>query len=149
MLKLQEKYERALMAFRDRVLKEISDHIDAIIVYGSVARGEAGEGSDIDVLIISDEKGNITDRIFDISYDVDLEYGVAMSLAYLTPMEIEHRIKVGSPFIEDVLTQGVVLYDRDETFKRIRRRVLKAFRVVNYRFNEQRISCHVKVFASS
>ena len=130
MLRLQGRYERALMAFRDRVVKELNGHIDAIVVYGSVARGEAGEGSDIDVLIVGDEEENITDRGFDVSYDVDLEYGVAMSPVYLTPMEIEYRIKIGSPFIEDIPTQGVILYDRGETFERIRRRVLKASRSI-------------------
>ena len=130
MLRLQGRYERALMAFRDRVVKELNGHIDAIVVYGSVARGEAGEGSDIDVLIVGDEEENITDRGFDVSYDVDLEYGVAMSPVYLTPMEIEYRIKIGSPFIEDIPTQGVMLYDSGETFERIRRRVLKASRSI-------------------
>jgi len=126
MHRLQGKYERAVAAFRDRVVKEMNDHVDAVVAYGSVARGEAGKGSDIDLLIVSGEKEKITDRIFEISYDVDLEYGVAMSITYLTPMEIEYRIKVGSPFIEEVLTQGVLLYDKDEAFERIRRRVLKA-----------------------
>lgn len=83
-LRLQGKYEKALVAFRDEVVKELNDHVDAAVVYGSVARGEAGEDSDIDVLIISSEKEKITNRVFDISYDVDLEYGVAMPLALMS-----------------------------------------------------------------
>mgnify|MGYP001059967598 CR=1 FL=1 len=80
------------------------------------------------MLIISDRKGEIRDGVFDIGYDIDLEYNVAMSLVFLRLEEVEQRVRVGSPFIEDILINGLILYDRDETFQGIRGRVLKASR---------------------
>lgn len=38
--------------FVRRVLERYEDKIDSIILFGSVARGEAKEDSDIDILVI-------------------------------------------------------------------------------------------------
>ena len=124
MLGLQGRQRKALTEFRDRVVKELGDRINAIIVYGSVARGEAGEESDIDVLIVGKDK-EIRSMITEISYEIDYEnrFETFITPIYYTKEEIEHRIKVGSPFIYEVLKDGVALYD-DGTFKRIREKML-------------------------
>jgi len=122
---VQEIHEKALKDFLNRVTKELGESINSIVLYGSVARKEATKGSDIDILIISKMKEKIAEKASDMSYDVDLKYTAATSLVYLTPKEIEHRIRVGSPFIENILKEGRVLYD-DGTFKRIREKVFRA-----------------------
>lgn len=119
---MQEICEKALRDFTGRIMEELGGSINSIVVYGSVARKEASKESDIDILIISNLKEKIAEKTLDISYDVDLKYNTATSLVHLTPKEIEHRINVGSPFIEDILKEGVVLYD-DGTFERIREKV--------------------------
>ncbi len=124
MLRLQGRQRKALTEFRDRVVKELGDRINAIIVYGSVARGEAGEESDIDVLIVGKDK-EIRSMITEISYEIDYEnrFETFITPVYYTKEEIEHRIKIGSPFIHEVLKDGVALYD-DGIFKRIREKML-------------------------
>ena len=124
MLRLQGRQRKALTEFRDRVVKELGDRINAIIVYGSVARGEAGEESDIDVLIVGKDK-EIRSMITEIGYEIDYEnrFETFITPVYYTKEEIEHRIKIGSPFIHEVLKDGVALYD-DGTFKRIREKML-------------------------
>lgn len=122
---MQEIYEKALRDFVNRSIKELGGSINSIVLYGSVARKEAAKGSDIDILIISNQKEKIAEKTLDISYDVDLKYTTATSLVHLTPKEIEHRINVGSPFIENILKEGGILYD-DGTFKRIRKKVFRA-----------------------
>lgn len=52
MLRLQGRYRKALRTLMNRIVKELGSRIDSIVVYGSVARGEAREGSDIDVLTV-------------------------------------------------------------------------------------------------
>jgi len=123
-LKLQGRYQKALTVFRDRVVKELSDSIDAIVVYGSVARGEAGEDSDIDLLIVGRDR-EIRRRVSEISYEIDYEnkFETFITPIYFTREEFEHRVKVGSPFVYQVLEDGVALYD-DGTFKRVREKVL-------------------------
>jgi len=126
MLGLQGRDGKALMTFRDRVVKELGDRIYVIVAYGSVARGEAKEDSDIDVLIVGRDR-EIRRRVSEISYDIDYEnsFETFITPVYYTREEFEQRIRVGSPFIYEVLKDGVALYD-DGTFKGIRQKVLGA-----------------------
>jgi hypothetical protein len=128
MLKLQRKYENVLGAFRSRVLNELGDRIQSIVVYGSVARGEATKDSDIDVLVVSGDK-DVGEKVSDVGYEVDFEndFETFITLIHFTEDELEHRIKVGSPFIFEILKEGVILYDNG-TFQRIREKMFRVSR---------------------
>jgi len=91
-----------------------------------VAREEAGEDSDIDVLVVGRDKG-IRSKVSEIGYDVDYEnnFETFITPIYFTREELEHRVSVGSPFIHEVLKEGLALYD-DGTFKRLREKVFGA-----------------------
>lgn len=66
----------------ERLLIEVEDKIEAIVLYGSVARGEVGRDSDIDLLIIVSD-GEILNQVLSLSYDVDLEFRIVTSLVYM------------------------------------------------------------------
>ena len=53
-----------------------------VYLFGSVARGSYGLDSDIDVLVLlSFEPSNsIEERVFDLGYDVELDYGVVFHI---------------------------------------------------------------------
>ncbi|HBO83924.1 MAG TPA: nucleotidyltransferase domain-containing protein [Deltaproteobacteria bacterium] len=79
-----------------------------VILFGSHAKGTAGEDSDIDLLIISDA----TERFFERQATVrrllrDLKRGVPISPIVLTPKEIEERIRHGDQFINEILETGI------------------------------------------
>jgi len=126
MLRLQGRFEKALIDFKDRVVKELGDRVESIVVYGSVARGEAGKDSDIDVLIVGKAK-EIRSKVSEIGYEVDYEnnFETFITPIYYTTEELEHRTRVRSPFIYEVLKEGVSLYDNG-AFKRIREKMLRA-----------------------
>jgi uncharacterized protein len=50
-MKIQAEYREAVEEFVKRVEKNYQDQVESIILFGSVARGEAREGSDIDILV--------------------------------------------------------------------------------------------------
>lgn len=113
-------YKQVVKELRDRLVKELGDRIDSLILYGSAARGEAGEESDIDILVITrDNDRKVYDRISGIRTDVDLKNGTLTSLVVFSRAEVEKYLKLGSPFIEDVIEEGVILYD-DGTFRGLR-----------------------------
>lgn len=58
-------------------------------MYGSVARREADEDSDIDILIVSQQKRAIYDQAARIRSEIDLKYETMTTLTYLAPKEIE------------------------------------------------------------
>lgn len=107
----QKLYEKNMREFRDRVIEELDGDIDAIIVYGSVARGKSTEDSDIDILIVSRQKEEIKDKVLDISYDIDLNSGTVTTHIYMTPDEFDQMMKLGQPLIINILKYGKPLYD--------------------------------------
>ena len=114
---------RVAKCLADRLLGHFGDKIEAIVLYGSVARGEAERESDIDLLIIVPE-GEIRKQVLSLSYDVDLEFGTVTSHVYMTPQEFERYLSWGDPFLREVLKEGVILYDRG-FYSRVRGSLLK------------------------
>jgi predicted nucleotidyltransferase len=117
------RYEITLNELKSSLLKELGDKVKSIVVYGSVARGEADEESDLDVFIVL-EDNSIYRRVSDIAYKIDLKNRTATSIFWVTPKELMKYLKNGSPFIENVVSEGFVLYD-DGVFTRVRESIYK------------------------
>jgi len=117
-------YSKVVSQLRDRLVEELGDRIEAIVLYGSVAKNRAHEESDIDILIVAGEDDrSLYDRISEIRTRVDLENNTLTALVHVTIEELEHYVKLSSPFIKSVAEEGVILYDRG-IFKKLRRSIL-------------------------
>lgn len=84
-----------------------SDDIVKIILFGSVARGEDTEESDIDILIVTSDSDELPDEINSIAVDIILEKD-----EFISPhvMSEEHFNKtIDYPFLTNVLKEGVVI----------------------------------------
>jgi len=129
MNRFQTLYRQAAQELAARVTRELSDEIHAVILYGSVARGEARSQSDIDVLLIARHGDHIRARVAALEEDVDAQHGYSTFLTsiYLTLAELKHLGAEGSRLIMDVLHEGIVLYD-DGSFAHVREEILAAGR---------------------
>lgn len=84
-----------------------SDDIVKIILFGSVARGDDTEESDIDILIITTNSDELSDEINSAAVDIILEKD-----EFVSPhvMSEEHFNKtIDYPFLTNVLKEGVVI----------------------------------------
>ncbi len=105
----------------------LGDSLISVVLFGSVARGKADEGSDVDLLVVSkDFKGSFGER-FQLFQEIDRDllnsearrrlrregYGTLISPIPLTPKEVEGN----PPILLDILTDGIVLYDREGFIK--------------------------------
>ncbi|MCS6829030.1 MAG: nucleotidyltransferase domain-containing protein [bacterium] len=83
-----------------------------VILFGSYARGEASEDSDIDLLIIKDTEKPPIERWQEVKRLLrDRNRRVSVSPLVYTSEEIARRLSVRDFFIEEVLEEGIVLYD--------------------------------------
>ena len=83
---------------------------EKIIMFGSFARKDFNEGSDIDLIVICNWKEDFLDRIGVLLKLNDLHLPLE-PIGY-TKDEFEMMIKNGNPFIEKVLKEGIVMYER-------------------------------------
>jgi len=98
-----------------RKVKEILErHADAFqraYVYGSVARDEQDEASDVDLLLVRRTRAAFFDRIREVM-DLVLELG-AVDLLIYTPAELEELVESRrNGFLEQVVTEGVTVEGR-------------------------------------
>ena len=119
-IQIQKKYREAVEEFVRRVLERYRDKIDSIILFGSVARGEAKEDSDIDILVVGDVS---LEELVEVSFPILLEYGELISAKNMEKDRFDFSAKEGYSFVRNVLREGVVLYERmGETFGEGRRK---------------------------
>lgn len=79
-----------------------------VILFGSYAKGNAGEDSDIDLLVISDSKERFFERQATVRRLLrDLKRGMPISPIVLTPEEIKDRKRHGDQFIAEILETGI------------------------------------------
>lgn len=110
-MQLQERYRKAVDEFVRRAKEQYGDRVEKIILFGSVARGEAREGSDIDLLVI----GNVSvDELVDLSFPVLLKYGEFISAKDMKKNRFELLVREKYSFVRNILEEGVVLYERVE-----------------------------------
>ena len=82
---------------------------EKILLFGSCARGEDDTYSDIDIVVIKDTQQRFLDRLATVYEHVSPDY--ALDVLVYTPSEFAAMSAAGNPFIEQVLREGVVLYE--------------------------------------
>lgn len=84
-------------------------HPERIILFGSAARGEAGPGSDVDLLVIKPgryHRGRLTEDIY-LSL---IGAGRAVDVIVITPEDIERYQDVPGLVIGSALREGQTIY---------------------------------------
>lgn len=118
-MKIQEKYQEPVREFVKVVVEKYREKIESIILFGSVARGEAKEDSDVDILVVGDVS---LEELVDISFPILLKDGELISAKDMKKDHFEYLAKEGYSFVRNVLRDSIVLYERmGEAFGKSRR----------------------------
>lgn len=81
-----------------------------MILFGSLARGDDREGSDIDVLVVwSGDHSQGLRTMASLAFDLMLETEEYVSVKVLTPEEMATGKDRRNPFVEAVLAEGRTL----------------------------------------
>lgn len=98
--------------FSFQLRKLLGDKLSKIIIYGSYARGDYHQYSDVDVMILvkmsEEEIKQIENTIYDMVFDIQMETGVDISPIIKNEDQYEYWVDV-LPFYRNVRDEGVVV----------------------------------------
>jgi len=97
-----------LSILRQKLLQIYGENLSQTILFGSQARGEATNNSDIDVLIILKGKVNVGEEIKKTSYiisELSLEYDQVISRLF---MDEDSFYNYNSPLLRNIRKEGIL-----------------------------------------
>lgn len=101
------KIEHILKEFREKAEELYGKRLKNIVLYGSYARGQATQDSDIDLAIILEGDvavGKEIDRVIDVITDINLSYDVLLSVY---PVSEENYHSLNSPLLLNLRREGI------------------------------------------
>jgi predicted nucleotidyltransferase len=105
---MNQELNRQLQRIGQRIKQEYP--AERVILFGSYARGDQTEDSDVDLLVVARTKERFFVRMATVRRLIrDLRDGLAVSPIVLTPEELEKRRHAEDPFVREILETGVSL----------------------------------------
>jgi predicted nucleotidyltransferase len=107
---------RSILADIDRLRRHVEPHVRRarkVIAFGSVARGDADEWSDLHLIIVAETARPFFERFKDFRglYDV----WPRLDLLIYTPAEFEQMLADENPLIAAAVAEGIVLHEAAES----------------------------------
>lgn len=106
----EEKIQEVVKLFAEEAKMIYGKALRKVILYGSCARGDFEQDSDIDIMVLLDspaEKMNEErKKILDASDRLDLAYGVVLTPVFQNYQQFQHYMPV-SKFYQNVQKEGV------------------------------------------
>ncbi len=104
------KKQIALQEFLKIAKQKHANKIAHIILFGSLARGEAAEESDIDILVItSGNRFEMQKNLSEIAVDILLKTGEYISAKAVSTEEYYFMKKIKTGFYQNISKEGVVV----------------------------------------
>lgn len=108
---MPEEIREVADRFVEQVRKLLKTKLSRIILYGSYARGDFKDNSDIDLMILvrdmsENEIRNVEEKLCDIAFDIELEKTIHISAVVKDAIQFETWKDV-LPFYSNVSREGV------------------------------------------
>ena len=103
------RVRETIREFKQEIKNLYGPRLKDVILYGSWARGDATEASDIDLLIVLEGQvvpGQEIDRMIDIITDINLKHGELISTY---PVSEKNYSTINSPLLINVRREGVAV----------------------------------------
>ena len=105
-------YIKIIRKFSTQANDLLGGHITKTILYGSYARGDYDEHSDIDLMLLTtlseDEIRKEKTRIYDLAFDYEMDYGVDISVIVKNIADFQYWLGA-LPFYDNIAKEGVEL----------------------------------------
>lgn len=108
---METRIDELLRQINSELQKRFKEKLAKIVLFGSYARGDFDDESDIDILVLieDDEPEKYSDEIVDFEVDLTIKYGVLPSII-LRNIDYFSENKEIIPFYRNVEKEGVEIY---------------------------------------
>jgi len=109
---MDERDRSVILEFKGRLPADVMAHIQKVVAFGSRVRGETEEGSDLDLLILVDQKTpELEAKIEDIAYQVmwDHDFKPMISIKVFAEGGYRNSLREGFSFYKNIEREGVPL----------------------------------------
>ena len=110
---LKGRLGRALRELKDRLVRLGGGGVRSVVLFGSYARGQAKEGSDLDLLVLVESRNPRIERRFHVaSYQAmrRLDFSVVITLTVVTTEHFERLGRWGYSLYQNVTREGHPLW---------------------------------------
>jgi predicted nucleotidyltransferase len=99
-----------IRAFGQEVGQRFAVH--QVILFGSYAQGTSNQDSDVDILVITPHEGNSVDT--SVAIRLQIRPPFPLDLIVRSRLKIEERIAAGDTFLQDIIENGILLYEASD-----------------------------------
>jgi uncharacterized protein len=111
----KDEIKSLLSEISEKFRETIKDKLVELVLFGSYARGNPEQYSDVDIFVLIDDSDknikNYSNALDDFEHDLTLKYGVLVSTIMVNYKRFEEYKDV-LPFYMNVEKEGVKIYER-------------------------------------
>lgn len=109
--KIKKEIKEIINQINSQLKKKFKEKLDKIILFGSYARGDYDNESDIDILVLVEdvELKKYNDEIVDFEVDLTIKYGILPSIILRNTHYFNENKEI-IPFFRSVEKEGVEIY---------------------------------------
>ena len=115
MKKIPVKIQKAIEQLVNNTKIVFGDRAKKIILYGSYARGDFNNNSDIDIIILTDlnseEMPEYQDKIWDYAYEIESKNNIIVSVL-VKNLDRYNYLLEALPFYMNIQKEGVILNEQ-------------------------------------
>ena len=109
---MPENVSSIIYKFSQEVKRMLGEKLTKVIVYGSYARGDYRDNSDVDIMILvkltDEEIRTVKNDIYDLAFEVEMNTGIEISPVIKNEEQYEYWVDT-LPFYRNVRDEGVVV----------------------------------------
>lgn len=112
--KTQKEVFELIKQYTDEIKPVLGEDLKKVILYGSYARGDFNEESDIDILLMVGSEENINDKdneLVKIEVNINLNNDVLITPIIINEEKFS-KYKEILPFYKNIINEGVVFYEQ-------------------------------------
>ena len=109
---MNDRDEKIITEFKKKLSSDITKHIKKIIIFGSRAKDEETDDSDLDIAVLIDrENPDIVEYLEDSAYQVmwENDFKPIISLKVFIDSEFKDAVSKGFSFYGNVIKEGITI----------------------------------------